>query len=198
MSSWPKKLLIVFLLGVLTFTPWEILFARLGVVEFSNPKVWGIAWWAPLCFGLTTATTLIIFTLSDKLLRVVVDYQPIHLAFEYLLISGFYLSILFFRQYPYFLSLSLLFVVLVRLIFFHGPLDFVYFLFGACIGPTVELILTSFHLYLFTEPDFLGMPYWLPIFWGNVALALRRVTWIMEPKTKPDPFYEAQFLGRGK
>jgi hypothetical protein len=186
-----KKIFFVFLMGALTFTPWDILFSHFEILDFKSPStVMGIAWWVPLAFGASTVLTFLLFTVMDRLFRVQVIYNPSHLAYEYLLITGFYLAILFFRQYPYLLSIGLLFIVLVRLILFHGPLDYVYFLFGACMGPTVELILTSFHLYLFTEPDFLGMPYWLPVFWGNVALAMRRVCWILEPPQVPRPLYE--------
>jgi hypothetical protein len=180
--SWPKKLTLSFLLGVLTFSPWEILMVRLGVLKFTQSDYWGLAWWAPVAFGLIVMGSVLLFSMVDFLFKIKVRYAPNFLAIEYVILSGFYLSIFFFRQYPYFLTLGLLFVVLVRLIFFHENLDVIYFIFGACIGPTVEIILTSFQLYLFTEPDFLGMPYWLPVFWGNVALALRRVSWVLTPR----------------
>jgi hypothetical protein len=109
------------------------------------------------------------------------------LGLEYLLISVFYLAVFFFRQYPYLLLLGLLFVVLVRLIFFHEAFDWLFFIFGACLGPTLEIFLTNLGLYHFNEPDFLGMPFWLPVFWGNVALAIRRVGWILAPTQGPEP-----------
>jgi hypothetical protein len=169
--------------------------ASLNIVEFTDTRLWGIAWWTPLAYGLVTGGSFLLFVITDRLIRIQVDYVPNRLAYEYLLISGFYLAIFFFRQYPYILSLSLLLVVLVRLIFFHYPLDILYFIFGACVGPTVELVLTNLHLYFFAEPDFLGMPYWLPIFWGNVALAMRRVSWILEPPKKPEKLYEVPLRG---
>jgi hypothetical protein len=183
--SWVKKFILAFLLGVLTFTPWVILIGSLKVVEFFQPNFWEIPWWIPPAFGLVVAISFFLFAVADHLLKVQVDYNPIHLGLEYLILSGFYLSVIFFRQYPYLLLLGLLFIVLVRLIFFHEIFDWVYFIFGACLGPTMEIILTSFGLYHFSEPDFLGMPYWLPVFWGNVALAIRRVGWILAPTPSP-------------
>lgn len=177
--SWVKKFILAFLLGVLTFTPWEVLMVSRRVVEFSRPDFWGVPWWIPVTFGCVLAGGFFLFTVIDHLLKIRVDYHPAFLGLEYILLSGFYLSIFFFRQYPYFLLLGLLLVILVRLIFFHRPMDWIYFVLGACLGPTLEMILSSLGLYSFTEPDFLGMPYWLPIFWGNVALATRRVGWVL-------------------
>lgn len=159
----------------------------LKVLEFFEPAFWEIPWWVPPAFGLVVAVNFFLFAVADHLLKIQVQYNPVYLGLEYLILSGFYLSVFFFRQYPYLLLLGLLFVVLVRLIFFHEAFDWVYFIFGACAGPTVEIILTNMGLYHFSEPDFLGMPYWLPVFWGNTALAIRRVGWILAPTPSPAP-----------
>lgn len=169
---------------------------RLGVLEFTQSDYWGLAWWAPLAFGLVVMGSVLLFSMVDYLFKIKVSYRPNFLAMEYVILSGYYLSIFFFRQYPYLLTLGLLFVVLVRLIFFHESLDVIYFIFGACVGPTVEIILASLQLYLFTEPDFLGMPYWLPVFWGNVALALRRVSWVLTPRKPLEAPVEGSLPGK--
>ena len=187
MLSWPKKMFLAFCLGLLTFTPWEIIMVKLGVVEFAYPNYLGLPWWIPLTFGLVVLGCVLLFTMADYLFKIQLNFNPNWLAFEYVLISLFYLSIFFFRQYPYLLSLGLFFVVLVRLIFFHEEMDFLFFVFGACVGPTAEIILISLGLFSFSDPDFMGMPFWLPVFWGNVALALRRVAWVLTPRPVPGP-----------
>jgi len=181
MFSVIRKLIMAFLLGTLTFTPWNILLAHFEVIEYANPKYLGIAPWTPWAFGVMAVVAISIFTAMDRLLHTEEDYPPALLAFEYLLIAGLYLGVLFFRSYPYLLTLGLLIVMVIRLIFFHRPWDFLFFIFGLSVGPTVELILTNFHLYLFNEPDFLGMPFWLALLWGSVAMALRRVGWLLFP-----------------
>src|SRR5690606_15409216 len=107
--SWPKKILLAFLLGLLTFTPWEIIMVQLGVVKFAYPLYLGLPWWLPLVFGLVLAGGVILFTLADHLFKITLSFSPNWLAFEYLLIAGFYLGVFFFRQYPYLLSLGLFF-----------------------------------------------------------------------------------------
>ncbi len=179
MLSWSKKVMVALLLGVVVFTPWEILMAGLRIIEFTRVDFLRIAWWVPGAFALVSLLGFLLFNWVDHLLKVHPVYSPNALVFEYLLLSSIYLAIFFFRPYPYLLSLGLLGILLGRLVFFSVPFDYLYFLFGACLGSTVELVLTSLNLYLFSEPDFFGMPYWLPIFWGNAALALRRVAWIL-------------------
>ncbi len=169
-------------LGIMTFTPWEIIMVHLGVVSFTRPNYLGLPWWLPLAFGLVVLGSVILFTLADQLFKTILKFNPNWLAFEYVIISGFYLSIFFFRQFPYLLTIGLFFAVVIKLIFLYEDLDILFFLFGACIGPTVEIILISLGLFSFNDPDFLGMPYWLPVFWGNVALALRRVAWVLTPR----------------
>lgn len=185
MQSWPKNLILAFFLCLLVFSPWEIIMSQLGVVAFSTTQYAGLPWWVPLAFGLVGLFGVLVFSIADFLFKITESYRPRGLVGEYLLILAFYGGIFFSRQYPYVLALGLFFVIMVRLIFFHRELDFLFFVFGACLGPTLEIILINLGLFTYNEPDFMGMPAWLPIFWGNVALALRRVAWVLKssPKT---------------
>ncbi len=151
------------------------------IVEYHPAGFLGIALWTPFAYGLATVVAVLLFTFLDRLLGDPVEYTPSYLAFEYMFIAGFFICILFFKTYPYLLTIGLFVVILIRVIFFHEPWDFLFFLIGACVGPTIELALTSFHLYLFNDPDFLGMPYWLGLLWGGIALSLRRVGWVLNP-----------------
>ena len=175
------KFFLAFLLGALAFTPWDILLVRFEIVEYSHPLLWGVSSWTPLIFGVVTLLAVGLCKLIDRLMETQAPYSPGYLLYEYLVLSAIFTLILLFRTYPYILSLSLGGLVLARLIIFHRKGDFLFFLIGACVGPTVELFLTGFKVYLFTEPDFLGMPYWLPLLWGSVALSLRRLSWALFP-----------------
>lgn len=182
MLTWLKNIVLAFVLGVLIFTPWEILLGRLRIVVYENAEWWGLPWWLPLGFGILTVGSVVIFTAVDHWFKLKQDYAPHYLGVEYLLITTFYLGILFLRSYPYILLITLLFLVLIRLIFFHHFLDEYYFVLGACLGATAELLMSYAGFYLFSETDFLGMPTWLPLLWGNGALAFRRVAWVMAPQ----------------
>lgn len=185
-----KKSLLAFILGALVFTPWNILLVHFEVLEYARPNYLGIATWVPVAFGLATVLGVSWFAPLDRFLGTRLVYTPSLMAFEYLLLAAFFIAILFFRFYPYLLSLSLLVVVLLRLIFFHEEWDFLFLLIGACVGPTVELILTQFQLYSFNEPDFLGMPFWLVLLWGAIGIAFRRVAWVLYPLEPPPSPYK--------
>lgn len=179
------KWVLAFVLGALAFTPWDILLVHFEVVEYTQPVFFGVSAWTPVIFGSATLGAVLIFSLLERLLDTDFVYRLTRLAWEYLIMVAFFVAILVLRSSPYILALTLAGLVLTRLIFFHRNWDFLFFLIGACIGPTVELFLTSFKLYLFTEPDFLGMPYWLPILWGAMALSLRRLSWALFPMPPP-------------
>jgi hypothetical protein len=185
MSDILKKTILAFILGALTFTPWDILMAHFQVVEYASANYLGIAWWTPLAFGLTTVLGVSVFAGLDRALGTRLVYPPAYLAFEYLFLAGFFIAILFFRFYPYLLSLSLLVVLLLRLIMFHVEWDFLFCMIAACVGPTVELILTQFQFFTFNDPDFMGMPFWLVLQWGAIGMALRRVAWLLYPLEPP-------------
>ena len=176
-----QKFLLACVIGTLT---------RTDLVGYANPDFMGIPWWAVAAYGIGSAVAVFLWVGWDRMMRTRVDYPGGGLALEYLLLAAIYSLILFFRTSPYLLVLGLSLIILLRLIFFHQPWDLSSFLIGACVGPTLELILAAFHLYFFTEPDFLGMPYWLPLLMGNIAIALRRLSWVLVPPppvTTPQP-----------
>lgn len=54
--------------------------------------------------------------------------------------------------------------------------EFIIFGYGILIGFIVETIGTQISGYQsFTEPDFLGIPLWLPIVWGYGFVAMKRI-----------------------
>lgn len=183
--EWFRKIVMAFALGTLTFTPWEILMVRAGVVEYAKPQFLGIPLWLPLLFGAAACGAILFLVVFDRFFHTQLEYQGGHLVFEYLLLALVYTPILLFHGTPYLLSLGLLLIVALRLSIFHQPWDVLVFLIGACLGPTLELLLTSLNLYFFTEPDFLGMPYWLPLLFGVAMLAMRRLAWVLEPPPLP-------------
>jgi len=192
MFSALKKIILAFLLGALTFTPWNILMTRVDIVEYAKPEFMGISWWTPVAFGVGTGLAILLFVNLDRLLHFEFDYQGGKLVFEYLMLATLYTLVLLFRGTPYLLSLGLLLLMVLRLIFFHQAWDVLVFLIGASLGPTLELALTNLNLYSFTEPDFLGMPYWLPILWGGIAVAVRRLAWVLVPPETQGNFYSVK------
>ena len=59
--------------------------------------------------------------------------------------------------------------------------EFAIFIYGIIIGGLVEVIGTQVSGYQsFTEPDFLGIPMWLPVVWGYGFVAMKRIGIILK------------------
>jgi hypothetical protein len=66
-------------------------------------------------------------------------------------------------------------VVAARLAFAPVRGDWAFALVAAIAGPTVEAAIHAAGAFHYTEPDFLGIPLWLPALWANGGLAIRRL-----------------------
>jgi len=73
-------------------------------------------------------------------------------------------------------------VLSVVLILWHRDnSEFVIFIYGIIIGGLVEVIGTQVSGYQsFIEPDFLGIPIWLPVVWGYGFVAMKRIGIILK------------------
>ena len=59
--------------------------------------------------------------------------------------------------------------------FWHGKHDIIFFISGGVLGPFAEIIAIHFGVWQYTNPDFLGIPMWLPLAWGFVSVMLLRI-----------------------
>lgn len=109
---------------------------------------------------------------AKKFLRVFIETTPIFF--------GIFLSFLFWENNI--LLFVLYFVLSLGLIFFHkDKTELVIFGYGIFIGALVEIIGTYVSGYQsFTNPDFLGIPVWLPIVWGYGFVAMKRIGFVLK------------------
>lgn len=54
--------------------------------------------------------------------------------------------------------------------------DFTYFFIAAILGSILEIIAIKFGAIQYSNPDFFGIPMWLPILWGCIAILFNRLT----------------------
>ncbi|RJQ13775.1 hypothetical protein C4553_02730 [Candidatus Parcubacteria bacterium] len=76
------------------------------------------------------------------------------------------------------LLLTLVFVGIIAamLLIEHYPGDIIALLLGIIMGFIIEIIGTSVVGYQsFTNPDFLGIPMWLPFAWGYALMVMKRI-----------------------
>lgn len=57
----------------------------------------------------------------------------------------------------------------------HKKEDFVIFVVAAIMGPFAEIISIYFGAWYYASPDFLGIPFWLPMLWGITGVMIRRI-----------------------
>lgn len=72
-------------------------------------------------------------------------------------------------------ALAMFALVLTVFMFFHKKEDLVFYITGAVLGPTGEIICIFFGVWIYNNPLFLGIPLWLPLLWGFVFLMARRI-----------------------
>lgn len=170
-----KKIFYSALVGLLVITPLTWLQVYFHICEYHRPDFWGLAWWAPASYAFVFVLMTLTFPPLERILTATFAFSPWTLLLEFAGILVAFLGPIFTKQYPYLMVFILSLYVLFRLGFFHAKWDWLFFLLGATVGPTLQIFLISFDLYHFTDPDFLGIPYWLPLLCGIVAMAGRRV-----------------------
>jgi hypothetical protein len=63
----------------------------------------------------------------------------------------------------------------VRLALVPTQGDWAYVLLAAVLGPLGEAAVSATGVFEYVDPDFLGIPYWLPALWANGGFLLRRL-----------------------
>ena len=108
----------------------------------------------------------------NKIAKVFIETLPI--------LFGILFSYLFWQNS--FLLFAIYIILSVVLILWRGDnSEFTIFIYGIIIGGLVEVIGTQVSGYQsFAEPDFLGIPIWLPIVWGYGFVAMKRIGIILK------------------
>jgi len=108
----------------------------------------------------------------NKIAKVFIETLPI--------LFGILFSYLFWQNS--FLLFAIYIILSVVLILWRGDnSEFAIFIYGIIIGGLVEVLGTQVSGYQsFAEPDFLGIPIWLPIVWGYGFVAMKRIGIILK------------------
>ncbi len=178
-----KKILYSGFLGFLVLTPLTWLQVHFQICEYRNPSFWGLPWWAPASYSFVFILMTLSFPPLERILTATFDFKVWTLLLEFAGIVVAFMGPILTKDFPYLIVFILSLYVLFRLGFFHAKWDWLFFLIGALVGPTMQIFLISFDLYHFTDPDFLGIPYWLPLLCGIVAMAGRRLANVIEDQS---------------
>ena len=86
------------------------------------------------------------------------------------------ISVCIFWQSPYLLTLVLLSLSCMVLIGKRNSQDLITFLTCGALGAIAEVLVVNFGAWSYSVPQFLGIPYWLPLVWGISALFIRNIS----------------------
>lgn len=106
-----------------------------------------------------------------KLFKILIETLPIFF--------GILLSYLFWQNN---ILLFIIYLILtLGLIYFRkDKIEFIIFIYGILIGAIAEVIGTQISGYQsFANPDFAGIPIWLPIVWGYGFVVMKRVGFVL-------------------
>jgi hypothetical protein len=171
------RLAACFVLGAVVGTLLDGIHAYGDVLSYSNPAFGRWAAFVPLEFGLlglgvglvTPAlerlgggatvrwgggerlAQLVLFTILYLLTALVGDEEPVWLAVALLVLAG------------------------ARLAFHRTRGDWIYVAVAAVLGPAAEALLSALGAFDYLNPDFAGIPCWLPGLWANGGFFIRRL-----------------------
>lgn len=98
-----------------------------------------------------------------------------NLFIELLFLIIIILNSVIFNNHDLLSSIIILFALIVSFYFFHDKEDIIFFVAAVFLGLMMELISVHSNVWFYTNPLFLGIPFWLPFAWGFSFLIARRL-----------------------
>jgi Protein of unknown function (DUF2878) len=168
-----SRLAICFGLGALIGTLLDGIHLYGDVESYPDPDFGRWAWFVPLEFGLAGAVAGASIPLLEQ--RVGPSALPDwNRAAELVVIVAAYLCTVVLDGLPVLVTVLLVALLGVRLTFRPVAGDWAYALIAAVAGPAVEATLSALDAFEYADPDFAGIPVWLPALWANGGIFIRR------------------------
>jgi hypothetical protein len=173
-----SRLVRCFVLGAVLGTLLDGIHAYGDVLAYPDPAFGRWAWFVPLEFGLLGVGAGLVVPHLEELLT---DGTPPHWSLaqrmsEVLLFAGLYLATALIEPGgAVALAVALGALAAIRLILSPTRGDWAYVLGAAVLGPATEAIISALGAFDYLEPDFAGIPYWLPALWANAGFLIRRL-----------------------
>ena len=167
------RLAICFCLGALVGTLLDGIHVYGDVESYPDPDFGRWAWFVPLEFGLAGAAAGALIPLLERLVGPP-ELPAFNRIAELAVIVGAYLSTVVLDEAPIVVTAALLVLLAGRLAFQPIPGDWAYALIAAIAGPAIEAAVSALGAFDYADPDFAGIPMWLPALWANGGLFIRR------------------------
>ncbi len=171
------RLATCFCLGALLGTLLDGIHLYGDVESYPDPSFGRWAWFVPLEFGLAGALAGALIPVLER--RVgppqPPQWSPAARIAELGLLVVAYTSTVVFDEAPALVTAGLVALLAIRLTVRPVQGDWLYALAGAVAGPVVEATLAAADAFAYADPDFAGIPMWLPALWANGGLFIRRM-----------------------
>ncbi len=145
-----------------------------GVTTYPKPVFFRMAWWTPGIFGFAGLSTGLAYPLAERFLgrSITRDLTPAEIAAGFASFTGLY-AITGFLPASNVVKLAIVGAGAGALLAYMAPTKEAAVLAAATavIGPLVEVTLVGRGAFSHNQPDFLGIPMWLPALYaaGSVA-----------------------------
>jgi hypothetical protein len=167
-----------FLLGAVLGTLLDGIHAYGDVLVYPDPAFGRWAWFVPIEFGLTGAA---VGLLMPSMERVVAAGEMPHWSLtqragELALFACLYVATALIEPGgAVMLAVALAALALGRVGLDGASGDWAYALAAAVLGPAAEALISAIGAFDYVDPDFAGIPIWLPALWANGGLLIRRL-----------------------
>ncbi|AOP34870.1 hypothetical protein A0128_14050 [Leptospira tipperaryensis] len=172
-----KRLIVVLILGGIGLAVCDQIHVQYGVLKYFHVGFWGQAWWVAPQFLLATFFMYLGVLFFRKEMD---EFQTKEFLIGVLLFGAAYFASGLFATYPYWLAASYLFFWIFRISIAKERKQLALFsIFLAIAGTLMEGMISRAGLFIYTQPDFLLVPIWLPgLYLHGAPLIWSLVSWI--------------------
>lgn len=182
----------LFAIGATAGSALDAIHTHSGTTVYASPLRWAfdMAWWTPPLFGLAGLSIGISYPLVEQRLgREVAPKQPgwkvalAFAAFVLLYVASGYLP----ASNPVKLAVLLGGVVALGATMAPTKEAFALAALAGVTGPVVEIVLVNAKTFFHLQPDFAGIPMWLPALYASGAFAFGAVGKLLAASLAPAP-----------
>ena len=172
------RLAACFAIGAVAGTLLDGLHLLGDVLSYEDEAFGNWAWFVPLEFGLAGLAAGIAIPQIERAVGPASPprFSPASRVLELALFAALYgATALWDGDGAPWLLAGLGLLVIARLSLAPVPGDWVYAALAAVLGPLGEIAISATGVFDYANPDFAGIPMWLPALWANGGLLIRRM-----------------------
>lgn len=171
-ATWGRASVILLFIGAIIGPLLDGTHSHTDTLRYTTPVFWLMAWWTPLVFAFGSLATGLSYPLMEKILKRPTPRLP--LSRVLLANALFYLSYILSAYLPLDVvgkttTLTILWII-SWLACDRTLIGIALSLTAAICGPLFESFLSQNELFHYTNPDFLGVPAWLPALYAVAAI----------------------------